>query len=83
MASNQASMARRQREIKRQQKRREKLALKQARREEKARNAAAQTSDDPMDDPTVDWGEAVREVELEPDEFELAADGVRPREDED
>ena len=68
MASNQASSARRQREWARQQKRREKLAARKARREMKAENPAAPQVDDPMNDPTVDWGDAVREVKLDPDE---------------
>ena len=67
MARNQASAARRQRERARLQKRREKLAERQARRQQKAENPTVQT-DDPMQDPTVDWGEAVREVKLDPDD---------------
>ena len=72
MARNQASAARRQRERKRQQKRREKLAERQARRAEKAENPTVQVVDDPMNDPTVDWGEAVREVKILPEEEEEA-----------
>ncbi len=66
MARNQASVARRMREKERLRKRREKLAAKQARREEKAENPHEEI-DDPMLDPTVDWGEAVREVKLDED----------------
>ena len=69
MASNQASSARRQRELARQRRRREKLAKRQARRQEKAENPTAQI-DDPMQDPTIDWGEAVRETEELPEEDE-------------
>lgn len=71
MASNQASSARRRREWARQQKRREKLAQRQARRDEKAETetvSAAAVHDDPMNDPTIDWGDAVREVKLDPEE---------------
>ncbi len=67
MARNQASAARRQREMRRQRKRREKLADRLARHQEKAKNPNVQV-EDPMDDPTVDWGEAVRETKLEPDD---------------
>ncbi len=66
MARNQASAVRRQREGKRMQKRREKLALRQARREEKAATTSEQV-DDPMHDPSIDWGDSVREVKLEPE----------------
>ena len=71
MARNQASAARRQRERKRQQKRREKLAERRARQQQKAENPAVQVEDDPMNDPTVDWGEAVRETKLDPDDPEV------------
>lgn len=67
MGANQASMVRRQRERERQLKRREKQAQRAARREAKkarAEDQAAATSD-PMDDPTIDWGSAVRETEVE------------------
>jgi len=74
VASNQASAARRQRELARQRKRREKLAARKARREEKAEIPAA-PADDPLNDPSIDWSEAVRETDdipelsqdLEPD----------------
>ncbi len=70
MARNQASAARRQRERSRQRKRREKLAERQARHEEKAKSHTVQ-ADDPMNDPTVDWGGAVREIKLDPDDPEV------------
>lgn len=71
MASNQAAAARRQREWERIKKRREKQAAKVARREQKAEEASASAKiDDPMNDPTIDWGDAVREVELPPDDEE-------------
>ncbi len=70
MARNQASAARRQRERKRQQKRREKRAERRARQQEKAENPPAQATDNPMEDPTVDWGEALRETKLDPDDPE-------------
>jgi hypothetical protein len=45
------------------QKRREKLALRQARREEKAASTS-EPVDDPMHDPSIDWGDSVREIKL-------------------
>ena len=68
MASNQSSAARRMRERDRQRKRREKLMARQARRAEKAEKTSV-VVDDPMDDPSIDWGEAVRETKLDPEEF--------------
>lgn len=59
--ANQASMARRQRERKRMQKRREKQKLREERREAKKEAEKVVIPDDPMDDPTIDWGSAVRE----------------------
>jgi hypothetical protein len=55
MATNQASMARRQRERQRQQRRREKMAKRMERRELKA-EAGVQDMDD-----QIDWDSAVRE----------------------
>jgi formylglycine-generating enzyme required for sulfatase activity len=55
MATNQASMARRQRERQRQQKRRDKIAKKMERRQEKAANGA------PSADDSIDWSSAVKE----------------------
>ena len=69
--ANQASMVRRQRERERQLKRREKQALRAERRENKKAMAATdrpEVGDDPMDDPTIDWGAAVRETEIELDD---------------
>ena len=67
MGANQASMVRRQRERERQLKRREKQAIKAERREAKKARAAEPTLevDDPKQDPTIDWGAAVREEEVE------------------
>ena len=48
------------------QKRREKQPQRQARREQKAQNPTA-TADDPMQDPSIDWGDAVREIKLDAD----------------
>lgn len=62
MASNQASMARRQRERARMQQAQEKLAKRQERREQK--KVAPTRADNPFDDPTIDWGGAVRETKL-------------------
>ncbi len=63
--ANQASMVRRQRERQRQQKRREKQARRAERREmKKAQDAIEIPEDDPMNDPTIDWGAAVRETEV-------------------
>jgi hypothetical protein len=62
MASNQASMARRQRERARVQQKQEKLAKRQERREQK--KTAGQRSDNPYDDPTIDWSGAVRETKI-------------------
>ncbi len=67
MASNQASMVRRQRERERQLKRREKQARRAERREQKkaaAATAPTVTDVDPKNDPTIDWGAAVRETEV-------------------
>ena len=60
--SNQAAMARRQRERARKQQAQEKLAKREERREQK--KAPTTRVDNPMDDPTIDWSEAVREVKL-------------------
>lgn len=71
MASNQASMVRRQRERERQLKRREKHARKMERREQKKIRADSDEGfqgSDPMDDPSIDWGSAVRETEVVLDE---------------
>jgi hypothetical protein len=54
-------MARRQRERKRMQKRREKQKLREERREAKKEADKVEIPEDPMDDPTIDWGSAVRE----------------------
>ncbi len=63
--ANQASMVRRQRERARQQKRREKHARKTERREAKKGVEAIEIPlDDPQNDPTIDWGAAVRETEV-------------------
>ena len=69
MASNQASMARRQRERARMQQAQEKAAKRQERREQK--KVASPSVDNPLDDPTIDWGGAVREVKLPPTPEEL------------
>lgn len=66
MATNQASMARRQRERQRQQRRREKAAKRDERREAKA---AAGTVEE---DETIDWGAAVRETEIDEIGLEVA-----------
>jgi hypothetical protein len=55
MATNQASMARRQRERQRQQRRRDKIAKKMERREQKAVNGT------PTLDDSIDWSNAVKE----------------------
>jgi hypothetical protein len=63
--ANQASMVRRQRERARQQKRREKQAQRAERREQKKMAAHVDIpEDDPLNDPTIDWGAAVRETEV-------------------
>jgi hypothetical protein len=69
MASNQASMARRQRERARMQQAQEKAAKRQERREQK--KGGAPSVDNPLDDPTIDWGGAVRETKLPPTPEEL------------
>ncbi len=67
--ANQASMVRRQRERERQLKRREKQALRAERREaKKVQEGVAINHDDPMNDPSIDWGAAVRETEVELDD---------------
>jgi sRNA-binding protein len=73
MASNQASMARRQRERARMQQAQEKLAKRAERREQK--KVPTVRVDNPMDDPTIDWSGAVREVKLiDPPEEATPAD---------
>jgi hypothetical protein len=68
-------MVRRQRERERQQKRREKQAARAERRElKKATAGPVVDPDDPMNDPTIDWGNAVRETELEEVPEELQVD---------
>ncbi len=62
MATNQASMARRQRERQRQQRRREKAAKRQERRDAKAEAGTVDLDD------TIDWGSAIREEALETEE---------------
>ena len=62
MATNQASMARRQRERQRQQRRREKAAKRAERREAKAEAGTVDL------DETIDWGLAVREETIETDD---------------
>lgn len=62
--ANQASMVRRQRERQRQQKRREKQARRAERREMKKAADPVAVTEDPMEDPTIDWGSAVRETEV-------------------
>jgi hypothetical protein len=71
MASNQASMARRQRERARMQQAQEKQAKRQERREQKKVGGVPRV-DNPLDDPTIDWGGAVRETKLPPMPEELA-----------
>ena len=71
MASNQASMARRQRERARMQQAQEKQAKRQERREQKSKEGTTPRADNPMEDPTIDWGGAVREVKLPPMPEEL------------
>jgi hypothetical protein len=63
-------MVRRQRERERQLKRREKQAARAERREQKKAMAADRPAevDDPMNDPSIDWGSAVRETEIELDD---------------
>jgi sRNA-binding protein len=74
MASNQASMARRQRERARMQQAQEKLAKRAERREQK--KVPTVRVDNPLEDPTIDWSGAVREVKLTdpPDEATPADD---------
>jgi hypothetical protein len=74
MASNQASMARRQRERARMQQAQEKLAKRQERREQK--KVGSPRADNPLDDPTIDWSGAVRETKLPPVPEELAENSV-------
>ena len=76
MASNQASMARRQRERARMQQAQEKLAKRQERREQK--KLGVNRVANPLEDPTIDWSGAVRETKLPPTPEETAV----PAEDE-
>ena len=64
MATNQASMARRQRERQRQQRRREKEAKRRERREQKkaVKEAGVEKG------PAIDWSAAVRPAAIEVDE---------------
>ena len=62
MATNQASMARRQRERQRQQRRREKAVKRQERRDAKAEAGPPDVEE------TIDWGNAVREETIEVNE---------------
>lgn len=64
--ANQDAMARRQRERARKQQAQEKLAKRQERREQKKTGAGS--AQDPMNDPTIDWGDAVRESPIPSDE---------------
>lgn len=64
MASNQAAMARRARERARKQQQQEKQAKRQERRDQKGKGTPG-AADDPMNDPTIDWGDAVRESPIE------------------
>ena len=64
MASNQAAMARRARERARKQQQQEKQAKRQERRDQKGKTTTG-AADDPMNDPTIDWGDAVRESPIE------------------
>ncbi len=79
--ANQASMVRRQRERERQLKRREKQALRAERREQKKASAAepAEEFDNPMDDPSIDWGAAVRETEVKLDEDMQVIEEAEPK----
>jgi hypothetical protein len=63
-------MVRRQRERERQLKRREKQAVRAERREQKKAETPAPPGDvnDPMNDPSIDWGAAVRETEVKLDD---------------
>lgn len=65
--ANQDAMARRQRERARKQQAQEKLAKRQERREQK-KTGATGSAQDPMNDPTIDWGDAVRESPIPTDE---------------
>ncbi|MDX1383448.1 MAG: hypothetical protein R3190_07385 [Thermoanaerobaculia bacterium] len=71
MATNQASMARRQRERQRQQRRREKMAKRMERREQKAMTATPDLDDQ------IDWDSAVREEPI------VAAEDAEEEEGED
>jgi hypothetical protein len=66
MATNQASMARRQRERQRQQRRRDKIAKKMERREQKAVNGT------PNLDDAIDWESAVKESPVEAQQRQAA-----------
>ncbi len=72
MASNQASMVRRQRERARQQKRREKQAKRMQRLEEKKAAAQANPGDSTEGDDMIDWSAAVRHTPLDPEEVDTS-----------
>src|SRR5260370_36914695 len=73
MSLNQGSMAGRQRERARMQQAQEKLAKRQERREKK--KVTTVRVDNPLEDPTIDWSGAVREVKItDPPEEATPAD---------
>ncbi len=74
MGSNQAAMARRARERARKQQQAEKQAKRQERRDQK-KTTGPGSADDPMNDPTIDWGDAVREIVVPVAEDEDGAEG--------
>ena len=66
-------MVRRQRERARQQKRREKQAKRAERRElKKEQEDTEVATDNPMQDPTIDWSAAVRQVKIDESDFPIA-----------
>ncbi len=73
MATNQASMARRQRERQRQQRRREKEAKRRERREQKkaVKEAGVEKG------PAIDWSAAVRPGAIEKDEEASTEESVQ------
>ncbi|HYH44293.1 MAG TPA: hypothetical protein VEG34_01295 [Thermoanaerobaculia bacterium] len=82
MGSNQAAMARRARERARKAQQAEKQAKRQERRDHK-KTTGPGSDDDPMNDPTIDWGDAVREivVPVAEDEAEGEGEGVTADDD--
>lgn len=72
--ANSATFARRQKERARKQQAEEKRAKRAERREQKKQGEGTGAPVDPMNDPTIDWANAVRQTSI-PDEPEEETEG--------